>query len=156
MLTMKVYIFYYKKNTHPYAHTTDKIFRDTFMSQRDMNKFKYKKVKMDEDEYREFLDSYRNQTLDDFVYGSFNESSCCHIASTYEENIMVTEKCDHINSRMQDICNELLADPSIKCKDSIAFLKDIYEFKYIGNEKYPVSKIDTIAVFVSLFKDTLI
>lgn len=152
---MKVYVFYYKKNTYPYAHTTDKSFRDTFMNQRNMNKFRYKKVKMDDEEYREFLDDYRNQTLDNFVYGSFNESSYCNIAATYKEDSMVTQKCDELDSEIQDLCDELLKDPSIKCKDSISFLKDIFEFRYIGNEKWPVSKINGLSVFVSLFKDTL-
>lgn len=153
---MKVYVFYHKNNTYPYAHTIDKHFRDRFREQRNMDRFRYEKIKMDDEEYREFVERYRNQTLDNFVYGSFYDSSYSNVIATYEEDGTVTDYCNEFDSEMQSICNDLLREPSIKCKDSILYLKNVFEFRYIGNEKWPVSRIDSLSVFISLFKNTLL
>lgn len=151
---MKVYIFYYKKEL--YAHTTDKRIRDEFIKYRNMGVFSYVKKKLTNSEYSEFKKVYRMQTLDDFVYGSNGDSGYTQIVATYYEDDKVSTVCSEYDEEIRRLCDELMCIDDLKCRDSVFYLMNIFEMKYIGNEKYPVSMINSLSVFVNLFKDTLL
>lgn len=151
---MKVYIFYYNKEL--YAHTTNKEIRDMFMKQRNMSVFNYVKKKLSDSEYREFLKVYLKQTLDVNPYGSLGENGYTNIASTYDEEFAVEQKCTEYESEIRQLCDELLCEDELKCRDSVFYMMDIFQMKYLGNEKYPVSMVNTLTIFISLYKDTLL
>jgi len=148
----KVYIFYYQKGI--YAWTTDKYLRDVFISERNMNKMKMKKWNMNDEEYLSFSVFYHNQQLDTFVYGS--DSGYCDIVATLHEDEQVGFEVDVIGSTLTETVERLLSDDSIRCHDDIEYLSNtrIRKTKSWNDETYYESRINTLTIFVKLFKDT--
>ena len=150
---MKLYLFYL--NHELYAITNDKILRDSFISERNMEKFTMKKVSVKNDEeYQNFIKFYKNQWLDDFVYG---REEYIHMAATYKEDCDVEDEMSRITSELCEVTESLLNEPDIRCRDDIKYLSDVTIKRQNSWNmiSYLESKIDTLTIFIKLFKDTL-
>ena len=147
---MKVHLFYLMvdKKGYLYAHTATKKFAEQFMRERDMKRFKYKKVNMEEVEYQAFHKKYITEKLVEDVVNDNKET--LKIVATIAESEQLSESCDYIVQTIEYIKQRLI-DYHLKDDyfDSILSLCDSL-IEEDGEEIY----VDTIKVFTYLFRNT--
>jgi hypothetical protein len=146
----KVYMFYKRKETSPYAYTINQSYAELFQVQRNMDVMFMKKIEMNKYEFMIFANTNKNiQLIEDWLFDGENDIS---IISTIEESSILSEKAYYVLSKAKEIEKSLSAIPFKK-----KYLNSIFQItqEIIGtSNNNPTLRVDTFTLFYYLFRDT--
>lgn len=150
----KIYAFILKGEENIYAFTDNIYYKNLFIKSRNMKKFLYMKLKLNEDEYNVFKDNNYLSNLD-VCYLSDNEridNYITTVATLFEHNKM--------DAFIDDLSKELMSDRIMLCNnidditktelDAINYLTDIN-----NSLNHQFANYNTLLIFYSLFGDLM-
>lgn len=146
-----VYAFYLKKDKKLYAFTINKEYKDSFKKIRNMNKFIYTKLYMDELTLSIFQDKNYLKMLTKVYLSNSNDIKEYHtIIATYDEEYLLEKKSSDISDNLVGI-KIYMHRLNLK-KEYVNAIKYLTEINNPNDST--ISNINTLKLFYHLFKNT--
>lgn len=150
MLMQKVFMFYKRSETSPYAYTINQEYAKLFQMQRNMDVMFMKKIEMNKYEFMIFANKNPSmQLIEDWLYDGENDIK---IISSIDESSKLSEMAYYVLSKAESLQDSLSKFPFRK-----RYLKSIFQItqEIIGTSKdNPTLRVDTFTLFYYLFRDT--
>jgi len=148
---MKYYLIYLKPNTELYGFTSEKDYFETFMLQRNSEKFLVKKEKITGEEEKRFLYLNHNKMIKPYPYQhNTGDKEYTMLMATADEDNRLDMEVEKMNTMVVDIeCMRNAIPFKDKYELSIDNLTDIYD------ENGHIL-IDSLSLFIDLNKETFI
>lgn len=146
-----VYLFYLDNEL--YAYCTNKEYRDSFILERDMKQFKYRKVKMKDYDYYQFTREFGLKGLSNIPL-NIDMERYVMVTGTEMECSLAGDRCDQIDTEIQTAAFNILHSEYLDDKDKeiIKNLSKTYDMvRENETELFASSRINQFKVYMELF-----
>lgn len=152
---MKLYIFYLRSDNSLYAITDRKDYMKRFKKERNQKHYYFKKVELDDIEYRAVLAKHQSSILFDNVLNDedYNDLS---FLTTYYENSVLESYLYKLEEEIHDILRSL-EEYDIKDKYKDMFYNILLYYKTEKNPNCSVTyTLNIFRIFINLFSDVIL